>query len=441
MNLSNNAKATLLLTSYFSKPSQGSVKPLSNSEWGRFALWLKEKSLSPEHLLSKDAGKILINWTDSNITLDRLLSLLDRGHSLAFATEKWARAGIWILTRSDAEYPRRLKDKLKTNSPPIIFGCGNKRLLNEGGIAVVGSRKAPSCDLTFTENFGTKAALSNITIISGASKGVDEAAMIGALNVGGKVIGVLSEDLLGAATSKKWRQGLMAGNALLISPYYPEAGFNAGHAMGRNKYIYCLSDTSLVIHSGKTGGTISGAEENLKNNWVPLWVKTTNDENSANVQLIEKGGYGIGEDLHKLDITTMFLLNSNNVNSIKKEQSDFFSAPINSVAPDIDQLEKGFLEKNQDVKNDKRKYLSKSSAAVTVDFYQIFIDELYRLSEIPITLKELVEATGLHSSQINEWLRRAIDERVVKKLHDPVRYQRLGINDNETLIGKDTSEM
>ncbi len=207
MNLSNNAKATLLLTSYFSKPSQDSVKPLSNSEWGRFALWLKEKGLAPEYLLSKDAGKILINWTDSNITLDRLLSLLDRGHSLAFATEKWARAGIWILTRSDAEYPRRLKDKLKTNSPPIIFGCGNKQLLTEGGIAVVGSRKAPSCDLTFTENFGTKAALSNITIISGASKGVDEAAMIGALNVGGKVIGVLSEDLLGAATSKKWRQG------------------------------------------------------------------------------------------------------------------------------------------------------------------------------------------------------------------------------------------
>ncbi len=232
----------------------------------------------------------------------------------------------------------------------------------------------------------------------------------------------------------------MAGNALLISPYYPEAGFNAGHAMGRNKYIYCLSDTSLVIHSGKTGGTISGAEENLKNNWVPLWVKPTNDENSANVQLIEKGGYGIEEDLHKLDLTTMFFPNDNNANYIKKEQSDFFSVPISSVASDIDKLEKGFLEKDQDVKNYKNKHLSKSSSVRAVDFYQIFISELYRLSEIPVTLKELVEATGLHSSQINEWLKRATDEKVVTKLNNPVRYQRLGINSNEALTDKYSSE-
>lgn len=56
MNLSPIAQATLLLTSYFSKANTGDVKPLSNAEWGRFALWLKDKSITPADLLVSDLG-------------------------------------------------------------------------------------------------------------------------------------------------------------------------------------------------------------------------------------------------------------------------------------------------------------------------------------------------------------------------------------------------
>ncbi|MCP3886719.1 MAG: DNA-processing protein DprA, partial [Propionibacteriaceae bacterium] len=48
MSISPNTQAILLLTSHFSKAKGGSVKPLTPKEWGRFALWLKEKSLTPE---------------------------------------------------------------------------------------------------------------------------------------------------------------------------------------------------------------------------------------------------------------------------------------------------------------------------------------------------------------------------------------------------------
>ena len=47
MNLSPMAQATLLLTSYFSKASNETAKPLSNAEWGRFAVWLKDKGMPP----------------------------------------------------------------------------------------------------------------------------------------------------------------------------------------------------------------------------------------------------------------------------------------------------------------------------------------------------------------------------------------------------------
>src|SRR3990172_8427415 len=97
--------------------------------------------------------------------------------------------------------------------------------------------------------------------------------MLGALEHEGTVIGVLADSLLKAATSNKYRKYLVNNNLVLISPYYPEAGFNAGNAMSRNKYIYCLTDAAIVVQSGTEGGTWNGAIENLKKEWVPLWVK------------------------------------------------------------------------------------------------------------------------------------------------------------------------
>jgi predicted Rossmann fold nucleotide-binding protein DprA/Smf involved in DNA uptake len=72
---------------------------------------------------------------------------------------------------------------------------------------------------------------------------------------------------------------------------------NAGNAMGRNKYIYTLSESSIVIHSGLKGGTWEGAKENLKNSWVNLFVKKCDDKNAGNQKLIDMGGNQLIENL------------------------------------------------------------------------------------------------------------------------------------------------
>lgn len=92
-SLSPTAQATLLLTSYFSKASSESAKPLTNAEWGRFALWLKEKSTTPADLLVSDPKALLQGWHDARISAERIIELLSRGHSLALTMEKWQRAG------------------------------------------------------------------------------------------------------------------------------------------------------------------------------------------------------------------------------------------------------------------------------------------------------------------------------------------------------------
>ncbi|MAE92606.1 MAG: DNA processing protein DprA [Pelagibaca sp.] len=437
--LSPTAQVTLLLTSYFSKVSANNAKPLSIAEWGRFAWWLKEKSATPADLLKPESRSLLQSWHDTSIGTDRILELLDRGHSLALAMEKWQRAGLWVVTRSDPEYPTRLKQKLKNASPPVLFGCGNKALLNAGGLAVIGSRNASETDLGFTGDVGIKAASEGIAIVSGGARGVDEAAMLGAVNHGGSVIGVMADSLLKAATSSKWRKGLMENRAVLISPFYPEAGFNAGNAMARNKYIYCLSDSSLVIHSGRKGGTLNGAEENLKNFWVPLWVKPTTDSDAANADLVKKGGRWLDADANTLLISHLIMTHASKSARLEDTQADMFSAPAQSdlLADSPAELPKDVSNANVEV--DVAPTVSESVIPVAptmqhsdedetttqkpVDFYRLFVNELNRLAQKPVTVNELIDATQLSKTQVSDWLKRAEADHEIKKLTRPVRYQ------------------
>ncbi len=302
MNLSITAQAILLLTSYFSKPAKDDVKPLTILEWGHFALWLKNNEYTPADLLNENAHEIINKWHDKKIPSERIESLLQRGHSLALAYEKWSRAGLWTLTRSDATYPQRFKQRLKNEAPPVLFGCGNQTLLNNGGIAIIGSRHVGEQDLLFAKELAKHTVSSGIGIISGGAKGIDETAMLAAVQEGGQVVGVMADSLLQAAISAKWREGIMRGNVVLISPFYPEAGFNIGNAMSRNKYIYCLADTAVVVHSGTKGGTWTGALENLKKGWVSLWVKPTTDTTAGNNELIKKGGIACVEKVDEINV-------------------------------------------------------------------------------------------------------------------------------------------
>ena len=84
--------------------------------------------------------------------------------------------------------------------------------------------------------------------------------MFGALQQGGKVIGVLADSLKKGAINRENRNGLINGQLVLISSYDPRAGFNVGNAMRRNRLIYALADASLVVNADlNKGSTWAGA--------------------------------------------------------------------------------------------------------------------------------------------------------------------------------------
>jgi predicted Rossmann fold nucleotide-binding protein DprA/Smf involved in DNA uptake len=441
MSISPNTQAILLLTAHFSKAKGGSVKPLTPKEWGRFALWLKEKSLTPEQLMTGHLDELLNGWSDKTITLDRAEGLMERGSALALAMEKWLRAGLWVLTRSDSDYPMRFKQHLRTDSPAILFGCGNRALLNGGGLAVIGSRNVNDKDLAYSRDLGALAAGEGYSIVSGGARGVDEASMLGALEAEGTVIGVLADSLLRACSSAKYRKYLMANNLVLISTFYPEAGFNAGNAMQRNKYIYCLSDAAMVVQSGMKGGTWSGAMENLKKLWVPLWVKRTSDKLAGNSAIVKAGAAWVPDNIGEIDCTVLFSTKTSDAGS----GEDLFSQAVGNVKEGVVEYSpEPQLGSEQNTKIDDeagsqrmatidqasqleggtKDDAATSSPIEDIEFYDLFLTKIQAMcSDSPKTTDELVDALELNKTQLNAWLKRAVADKKLKKLSKPVRYQ------------------
>lgn len=118
-------------------------------------------------------------------------------------------------------------------------------------------------------------------------QGVSTAAMQGSSEAGGYTIGVLANDLLKISVNRQNRQGLQEGRLVLVSPFYPEAGFNAGTAWGAiNTSTPCLTGLWLLIQ--RVAVVVrEGALENLAQQWVPLFVRTPGN-GPGNAALVER---------------------------------------------------------------------------------------------------------------------------------------------------------
>ena len=431
MQVSSQAQAVLLLTSHFTKPDKGEPRPLSTHEWGKFAYWLKDRGLQPDSLLSEDPRRLLSGWMDRGITQDRIEYLLGRGGALGFALEKWQRAGLWVLTRSDSEYPERLKKRLKLEAPPVLFGCGNRSLLNGRGIAVVGSRNASDDDLSFATQLGADAASQAFSVVSGGARGIDESAMLGALEREGTVVGVLADSLLRSATSAKYRKHLMANDLVLVSPFNPEAGFNVGNAMARNCYIYCLADAAVVITTGREkGGTWSGAIENLKSHWVPLWIRSHPDPSSGNAGLVRRGAKWLPNDRTNLSV----LLAAGDSGFDKSAFSSELpfgrserKASVGSEEPvrDENAVEAKGTTLRPGAEPDHNEPIEPARASLNkLTFYEFFLHRIAGLTaQAPLRVDDLLQHLDVSKAQLKAWLKRAVAERRIRKLGKPVRYR------------------
>ena len=233
--------------------------------------------------------------------------------------EEWQQAGIWIVTRGDDFYPKRIHNHLGHQRPPILFGIGKFSILHKGGLGIVGSRHVDQKGTIFTEHVAELCALEDIPVVSGGATGVDSIAMLGCNIRGGSAVGFLADGLLKKSLSTKFRDHIASGHLVLLSPYHPKVGFSVGNAMGRNKLIYAQANHTLIISADfQKGGTWAGAIDELKRtNHRTIFVRDEKDIPQGNRELIKLGGIAFPNISDKEDFKSRLLHDYNNKNTNK----------------------------------------------------------------------------------------------------------------------------
>lgn len=287
----DNSNAIIVLCSHLCVGEN--VKPLEPSEWSNVSQLLMSAKKQPEDIFifDNDDFKKTLNLSSEEVA--RFKRLIDRSASIAFEMEKLSNIGINIITRADTDYPRLLKKKLGQISPPLFYAAGDINIQDDDFMGIVGSRTIEKKDFDFTRTIVKKIINEKFSIVSGGAKGIDSIASMNALELGSVAIEFVSDSMIKKLKDKEVIKYIRDGRLLLLSATKPDAGFNVGMAMMRNKYIYAQSLGTIIVRSdyGK-GGTWAGAIENLKNKWSYEYC-WNNEEYKGNLELIKKGAIPI----------------------------------------------------------------------------------------------------------------------------------------------------
>jgi DNA processing protein len=205
---------------------------------------------------------------------------------------------ITIIPLNDELYPKSLKKRLKSDSPPILFCKGYLPLLNSLNISIVGSRDIDDFSLLLTKELSKSLSNLGYNIVSGYAKGVDTNAHLGALEADGTTTVVLSLGINNLSVKSDFKLFDWENNTLFISQFLPFERWSARNAMTRNKVVCGLSDAVIVIASGpekdtkgRMSGTFDAGKSALKMN-IPVFVLSPSvieNPQKGNEQLIRAG--------------------------------------------------------------------------------------------------------------------------------------------------------
>jgi predicted Rossmann fold nucleotide-binding protein DprA/Smf involved in DNA uptake len=218
--------------------------------------------------------------------------------SNAFLSESLLSQGYELLPITSPEFSKTLKGNLKVaHTPPLLYVKGNKKILTENSIAIVGSRDASDIALKFTDNIAKLASKEYKVVVSGFAKGVDKQALDSAIAYKGQSIIVLPQGILTFDSGfRKYYKQIVDGDVLVVSTFHPKWSWKPELAMARNPIIYGLANEIYVAESAEKGGTWSGVVDGLRKGRTIFVRNPEPTESNANLILIEKGAIPVDFD-------------------------------------------------------------------------------------------------------------------------------------------------
>lgn len=171
--------------------------------------------------------------------------------------------GVTILTDSDPEYPRLLKEI--HNPPAVLFIRGDLKPDDAMAIAIVGTRHATSYGRLQAERLANGLARAGLTIVSGLARGIDAAAHRGALAAGGRTLAVLGGGVVNIYPPEHGELAEEVRQAgAVISENPPRFQPKSGMFPQRNRLITGLSLGVIVVEAAERSGALISAQHAME---------------------------------------------------------------------------------------------------------------------------------------------------------------------------------
>lgn len=179
--------------------------------------------------------------------------------------ERLEQLGGRIVAMGDHDYPPLLANAFAP--PPLLYVRGDLNGCRDGGVGIVGSRKASPYGIRMAGSLAAELAQAGVSIISGLAMGVDGAAHRAALDAGGHTVGVLGCGLdIAYPRSHHDLIEEMAGRGAVVSEFPLGSSPVAANFPVRNRVIAGLSKAVVVVEAVMRSGALITARYALEEN-------------------------------------------------------------------------------------------------------------------------------------------------------------------------------
>ena len=172
------------------------------------------------------------------------------------------KAGAFILTPEDIDWPQSLNDLAAPPIALLIKGQRENLALLENSISIVGTRNPTSYGLRIAGDFGVGVADHEWAVVSGGAIGIDAAAHKGCLVGEGITVAIL-----GGGFNKNYpatHERLFAEiceSGILISEVMPDVPAIPHRFLTRNRLIAGLSKATVVVEAAFRSGSLRTARD------------------------------------------------------------------------------------------------------------------------------------------------------------------------------------
>ena len=161
--------------------------------------------------------------------------------------------GIWV--QPGIEVP----GFIQAPSPPlVVYGWGNRDLLNNRSLGVVGTREPSAMAVARTEKWVSAWVHDGLQIASGGARGIDSVAHRAALRTGGTTVAVLGQNLGPGLNPirQSWEDPKVSRRFCVLTEYTPWRPSFKGTFVARNRLVAAIGSSVVLMEGRQNSGAI-----------------------------------------------------------------------------------------------------------------------------------------------------------------------------------------